>query len=384
MTTPTTKTLFSLGFRPFFLLAGAGGFVMMLLWIITLSTGYNWPGVSNIITWHRHEMLFGYTGAVIAGFLLTAVRNWTGKPTPEGKPLAALVIIWIAARLIPLVSEQQLLYVAVDLLFWVGLFISLWHALIGAVLRNKVFLLLVGLLGTAAALSHWSILQPNNVSLSYLGAYLGLDIILVIMLVMGGRVIPFFIQRGLQKPEQSRNPWLEKGLAPLIILMLITNLLLVNSAWSALINFILGCWLLPNLWLWHDKGIWRNSLLWSLYLAYAWLVLGLFLRGFGLLGWISPYLGVHALTVGGIGLLTLSMMSRVSLGHTGRVLKAAPLTTLSLVLMLLAAVVRVFLASELGLLAYQISAVLWMLALLLFVFIYLPILIKPRPDGKSG
>lgn len=377
-------TLFALGFRPFFLLAGIGGFAMMLLWIVTLSTGYSWPGVSNIIVWHRHEMLFGYTGAVIAGFLLTAARNWTGKSTPDGKPLAALVLVWVAARLIPLVSEQQIIYVAIDMLFWIGLFISLWHALISAVVRNRIFLVLVGLLGTAAALSHWSILDPTNQYLSYLGAYLGLDLILIIMLVMGGRVIPFFIQRGLQKTAQARVAWLEKGLPALLVIMLVTNLFLIHSSWSALINVILGCWLLPNLWHWHDRAIWRKPLLWSLYLAYAWLVLGLFLRGFGALGWVSPYLGVHALTVGGIGLLTLSMMSRVALGHTGRPLEPAGLTLLALVLMMLAALVRVFLASAMGLLAYQISAVLWMLALLLFSIVYLPILIKPRPDGKAG
>ncbi len=375
---------FALGFRPFFLLAAAGGFMMMLVWILTLSLGYSWPGVANIISWHRHEMLFGYTGAVIAGFLLTSVRNWTGKSTPEGRPLAALVIIWTTARLIPLISEQQLLYVALDLLFWVGLFISLWHALISAAARNRVFLLLVGLLGTAAGLSHWSILQPNNESLSYIGAYLGLDIILIIMLIMGGRVIPFFIQRGLQRPTQARNPWLEKGLPPLLFVMLIINLFLANTFWVAVINFILACWLAPNLWQWHDKGIWQKPLLWSLYLAYAWIVLGLLLRSFAVLGWVNPYLGIHALTVGGIGLLTLSMMSRVGLGHTGRALEPSKLTVAALGLMLAAAVVRVFLANSLGLLAYQISAALWMLALLIFVWVYLPILSQPRPDGKAG
>ncbi|HKM15239.1 MAG TPA: NnrS family protein [Marinospirillum sp.] len=375
---------FALGFRPFFLLAAVGGFMMMLVWILTLSLGYSWPGVDNVISWHRHEMLFGYTGAVIAGFLLTSVRNWTGKSTPKGKPLAALVIIWVMARLAPLVSEQQLLYVALDLLFWVGLFISLWHALISAAFRNRVFLLLVGLLGTAAALSHWSILQPDNANLSYIGAYLGLDIILIIMLIMGGRVIPFFIQRGLQKPEQARNPRLEKGLPPLLLIMLAINLLLANTPWVAVINFILACWLLPNLWRWHDKGIWHKPLLWSLYLAYAWIILGLLLRSFGVLGWVSPYLGVHALTVGGIGLLTLSMMSRVGLGHTGRALEPTKLTVIALGLMMTAAVVRVFLASSLGLIAYQISAALWMLALLIFVVVYLPILTQPRPDGKAG
>lgn len=157
-----------------------------------------------------------------------------------------------------------------------------------------------------------------------------------------------------------------------------------TSIWVAVINFILACWLAPNLWQWHDKGIWQKPLLWSLYLAYAWIVLGLLLRGFGVLGWVSPYLGVHALTVGGIGLLTLSMMSRVGLGHTGRALEPSKLTVTALGLMMAAAAVRVFLASSLGLLAYQISAVLWMVALLIFVVVYLPILTQPRPDGKTG
>lgn len=377
-------TLFALGFRPFFLGAALAGILSMLAWILTLSTGFSWPGVTDSMAWHRHEMLFGYAGGVIAGFLLTAVRNWTGKPTPSGKPLALLVIVWAAARLSPLISSQQLIYVALDLLFWIGLFAGLWQALSNTALRNKVFLVLVALLAGAATLSHWHILQPQQAHLSYLGAYLGLDLILVIMLIMGGRVIPFFIQRGLFQAEQNRVTWVEKGLPVFLVLMLAANFFWPYSWWSAAANLVLALWLLPNLLAWHNPRLWRNPLLWSLYLAYAWLVLGLALRGAAMLGWLSPYLGIHALTVGGLGLLTLSMMSRVSLGHTGRELFAPQPVLLALLIMLAAAITRVALAPLLGLLAYQISAALWILALLIFVLVYFPILTQPRPDGRPG
>lgn len=377
-------TIFALGFRPFFLLSALISIITMLAWLLTLTLGITWPGIADPLAWHRHEMLFGYGGAVIAGFLLTAVKNWTGKPTLSGAPLAALVAIWLIARILPLTANLPLLYAIADLLFWIGFFAGLWQALSNTVLRNKVFLVLVALLGAATALSHWHLIQPENSQLSYLGSYLGLDLILIIMLVMGGRVIPFFIQRGLLQEEQQRVVWLEKGLPVFLITMFIANAFFPYSYISAVANLALALWLVPNLWAWHHKGIWCNALLWSLYLAYAWLIVGLGMRGLAMLGILSPYLGIHALTVGGLGLLTLSMMSRVSLGHTGRPLIASKITVTALIFMLSAAVVRVFLAPYLGLMAYHLSACLWIIALALFIWVYTPILIKPRPDGRPG
>ncbi|MDR9466781.1 NnrS family protein [Marinospirillum sp.] len=378
------SSLFSLGFRPFFLLAALGGSVIMLAWLVTLMSGYAWPGVQDPVAWHRHEMLFGYTGAVIAGFLLTAVRRWTGLSTPDGWPLALLAAVWVAARLTPLLTDRTWLYVLLDLGFWVGLWISLWPALHRAALHNRVFLLLIAGLLVAAALSHSFTLGLGNFWLGHLGAHLGLDFLLIIMLVVAGRVLPFFIQLGLQRPAFPRVAWLEKPFPLLLAALLVVDLTLPLTPWAGLMNLLLAAWLLPRLYLWHDRGIWRVPLLWSLYLAYAWLPVGLALRGLGMLDLVNPYAGIHALGVGGIGLLTLSMMSRVSLGHTGRPLQPSKWIVLALVLMLGAALVRVFTVTLLGSTAYLLSASLWIAALLLFLLVYLPILTRPRPDGNPG
>lgn len=376
-------TLFALGFRPFFLLASLSGSLLMLLWLLTLTYGLSWPGIPDPLAWHRHEMLFGYTGAVVAGFLLTATRRWTGRSTPDGWPLAVLVGIWLAARLLPLLVNLPWLYVSVDLAFWLGLLLSLWHTLRTAEWRNRVFLLLVALLGSAAALSHAPQLGFNP-WLGHLGAHLGLDLLLVVMVVVANRVIPFFTQLGLQRPAFTPQAWLDRPLPWLLAVLLLADLLLPMTWQAGFINLLVGCWLLPRLLLWHDRGIWRKSLLWSLHLAYGFLVLGLLLRGVGMLGLINPYLGIHALTVGGIGLLTLSMMSRVALGHTGRALQPSRWIVLALLLMLSAALIRVLATGWLGLLAYQLSAACWALALLIYFLVYVPILTQPRPDGQPG
>lgn len=385
-TTPQAPglSILALGFRPFFLLAALGGSLLMLIWLLILNGDFIAPGILDPLQWHRHEMLFGYTGAVVAGFLLTAVRRWTGQSTPDGWPLALLALIWLAARITPLLINLPWLYIGLDLAFWAGLFLSLWNALSRAAARNRIFLLLVALLGAAATISHAPAFGSVSPWLSHLGAHLGLDLLVIIMLVMGGRVIPFFIQMGLQRQPFNQYSGLTRPLPLLLALMLLVDLLLPLSIWSGMVNLLLACWILPNLLLWHDKRLWKNPLLWSLYLAYAWLVIGLFMRGMGMLELINPYLGIHALTTGGIGLLTLSMMSRVGLGHTGRLLKASKLTQLALVLMLSAGIVRVFMNSWLGLLSYQLSAVLWSSALLLYFLVYWPILTQPRPDGQPG
>ncbi|MBE0506381.1 MAG: NnrS family protein [Marinospirillum sp.] len=377
-------SVFALGFRPFFLLAALGGSSLMLIWLLILNGHLFAPGIIDPLQWHRHEMLFGYTGAVVAGFLLTAVRRWTGQSTPDGWPLALLALVWLAARLTPLLINLPWLYIGLDLAFWIGLFLALWNALSRAETRNRIFLLLVALLGGAAAISHAPAFGSVSPWLSHLGAHLGLDLLVIIMLVMGGRVIPFFIQMGLQRQPFNQYSWLTRPLPVLLALMLLVDLLLPLSIWSGLVNLLLACWILPNLLLWHDTRLWKNPLLWSLYLAYAWLVIGLFMRGMGMLELINPYLGIHALTTGGIGLLTLSMMSRVGLGHTGRPLKTSALIQLALLLMLSAGIVRVFMSSWMGILAYQVSAVLWSSALLLYLLVFLPILTRPRPDGQPG
>ncbi|SFC26863.1 uncharacterized protein involved in response to NO [Marinospirillum celere] len=376
--------LFSLGFRPFFLLAALLGSGLMLVWLLMLTWGLQLPGVNDPLAWHSHEMLFGYTGAVIAGFLLTAVRRWTGKLTPDGLPLLILAGAWLLARLVPLISNWSWLYALVDLLFWLGLWISLWPALKAAEWRNRVFLLLLAGLFLAAGLSHAGKLGWGSGWLGHLGVHLGLDLVLIIMLTVANRVLPFFIQLGLQRQPFDSYAWLDRPLPWLLGLLVAVHLLWPMTPWSGLINLLLAALLLPRLYLWWDRGVWQKPLLWSLYLAYAWLVFGLILRGLGMLELVNPYLGIHALTVGGLGLLTLSMMSRVGLGHTGRALQASPWIVLALLMLLAAACIRVLTVQWLGLLAYQVSAGLWSLALLIYFFVYWPVLTQSDVSSSSS
>lgn len=376
-------TLFALGFRIFFVLAATSGFFLMFIWQQVRLQGQEFGllSMAEVIAWHRHEMIFGYAAAVIAGFLLTAVRNWTGKHTPDGPLLAALAGVWLLARISPLAGLDPTAYLLFDLAFWAGLLASLWPALIGSTNRNRVFLVLIALMGVASTLSHLGIFNHDYYLISQKGAYLGLDLVLVVMLILGGRVIPFFIQRGLNQNMQRRSAWVEKQLPWWLGALLLVNFILPYGVISAAFFVALGVVLSINLFTWHQAALWKNSLLWTLYLAYSFIVAGFFLAAFGKLGWASPYMGIHAFAVGGVGLLTLSMMSRVSLGHTGRVLKPAKTTQVALILMALAAFVRTFGASNV---AYYISAGLFMLSCLLFLVIYLPILAKPRPDGRAG
>lgn len=377
-------SLFALGFRIFFVLAAASGFGLMLFWQLIRLDGLQLAGITNVIAWHRHEMVFGYAAAVIAGFLLTAVRNWTGKHTPDGPLLAALAGVWLLARLSPLLDFHPLAYLLFDLAFWAGLLAGLFPALIGSAKRNKVFLLLIALLGVACGVSHLGSLNYKYAGLGQQAAYAGLDLVLIIILVIGGRVLPFFIQRGLNQNMQKRSALVEKllpfGLTGYLVLNFVAPYSWLTAAYLAAFGALLSI----NLITWYQNALWRNSLLWTLYLAYAFIGLGFFLSAAGKLGWVSLYMGIHAFAVGGIGLLTLSMMSRVGLGHTGRVLRPAKTTVIALLLMVAAAFVRVFVAEIEPLIAYKASAGLFMLSLLLFLVIYLPILATPRPDGRAG
>lgn len=377
-------SLFALGFRIFFVLAAASGFGLMLFWQLVRLDGLQLAGITNVIAWHRHEMVFGYAAAVIAGFLLTAVRNWTGKHTPDGPWLAALAGVWLLARLSPLLDFPPLAYLLFDLAFWAGLLAGLFPALISSTNRNKVFLLLVALLGVACGLSHLGNLNYDYAVLGQQAAYAGLDLVLAIILIIGGRVLPFFIQRGLNQNMQKRSALVEKLLPFALAIYLALNFFAPYSAITAAYLVLFGLLLTLNLITWHQAGLWKNSLLWTLYIAYAFIGLGFFLTAAGKLGWVSIYMGIHSFAVGGIGLLTLSMMCRVGLGHTGRVLRPAKTTQVALVLMLAAAIMRVFVAEVQPIMAYKASAGLFMLSLLLFLVIYLPILATPRPDGRAG
>lgn len=382
--------LFALGFRPFFLLAGVFAVLLMALWVPIFEGGFALETYYGQIGWHSHEMIFGYTAAVIAGFLLTAVRNWTEIPTPSGTRLAGLAALWLLGRLAPffpaaLAAGWVIALIDISFLPALGVAIGIPLARSGQK-RNLIFLPLLAAFFAANFLIHLEILgYAGNVAGR--GTLLALNLILVLIVIMGGRVIPFFTERALQGVVPKRWPVVEK-LSPLsVIVFLLVEVVFPNSLLSGLFAALAGVTNGIRLWGWFTWRYWSVPLLWVLHLGYGWVVVGFCLKALAALGFISPQFTNHAFAVGAIGVLTIGMMARVSLGHTARPLKAAPATAVAFGLVNLAALVRGLLPSIF--LAWlpqlvMLAGALWIAAFLIFIVVYTPILIQPRVDGRPG
>ncbi|CAI8905922.1 hypothetical protein PS893_00840 [Pseudomonas fluorescens] len=375
--------VFSLGFRPFFL-AGAGfAAIAVAVWALWLYGRL--PGaqpMGGMLAWHRHEMPFGFTAAIIAGFLLTAVPNWTGRPGLNGWPLIGLVLVWLIARLAWLMPMPAILLLALQVPFLPLLACVLGRDLIAAGKReNYPVLLMVTLLAGCQALTLLGI-SNEDVNLQRHGVLAALWLVGALMSVIGGRVIPFFIQRGLNRPATpAAHPLPGKVLLISAMLAAVSFAAGLNDAprvWLALLFALISGLHLLRLWRWHDRGLWRVPLLWSLYLAYTWLAVATLAMALWHLGWMPQQsLATHSLAVGGIGGLVLAMIARVSLGHTGRPLLPSKVIVVGFALVLVAGVSRVLLVPFSGW-GLGMSALLWCMAFGLFLSRYIGILFKPR------
>lgn len=385
--TPRTA-LFALGFRPFFLLAGLLAVLALGAWGFGQALGWVPANHYGAIAWHSHEMLFGYAVAVIAGFLLTAVRNWTGVDTPTGAALAGLALLWLAGRVAALLPDlaPAWLIAGVDLAFLPALAVVLaapvararqWH--------NLVFIVLLGALTLANLLVHLSALglAPSGRAGTWAAVYL----VTIVINVVGGRVIPFFTERALPGAQPKRVQALEQLVFASLIAFVLVDLAWPLTAAAGLLAALTGAAQLWRLAGWYERRIWSESLLWVLFLGYGWVAVGFLLHAAAAFGAFSPWLAVHAFTAGGIGVLTVGMMARVALGHTGRPMRAAPLTVAAFVFLNLAAVVRVVLPM-LWPSAYPAfitaSTLLWIAGFGAFLVVYVPILLRPRVDGRPG
>jgi uncharacterized protein involved in response to NO len=362
---------------------------LIAVWVLSFAAGLALINYYGQVLWHSHEMIFGYTVAVIAGFLLTAVRNWTNLPTPSGAPLAAIAGLWLLARIAPFFSAMvpPWLIALVDLLFLPILTIGIGLPLVrSGQKRNLFFLLILGALFAADLLVHLQLLGIAQ-NAGRRGTLLGLNLIILIIVIMGGRVIPFFTERALQGVALKRWPAIEYLAPGSVVGYLLAELAFPDStlagwlaAFAAVINGI-------RLIGWYTHRYWSVPLLWVLHLGYMWVVVGFGLKALAAAGIVPEHFTFHAFTVGAIGVLTLGMMARVSLGHTGRLLKAAASMAVAFALLNLAAVVR----GVLPLLFPQsltqfvaLSGTLWVAAFMMFIFVYAPILLRPRIDGKPG
>ncbi|MBK5354354.1 NnrS family protein [Pseudomonas sp. TH41] len=375
--------VFSFGFRPFFL-AGAGfaatAVAIWALWLYGRLPGAQPLG--GMLAWHRHEMPFGFATAIIAGFLLTAVPNWTGRPGLKGWPLIGLLLVWLVARLAWLMPIPAALLLGLQIPFLPLLAWGLGRDLVAAGKRdNYPILLMVALLAGCQAMTLWG-LSTDDTSLQRRGVLAALWLVGALMSVIGGRVIPFFIQRGLNRPvAPAVSPWPTRALLISGLLAAVSfaaGLSDVPRRWLAVLFLLMSALHLLRLWHWHDRGIWRVPLLWSLYLAYVWLVLATLAMALWHAG-VMPQqsLATHSLAVGGIGGLILAMIARVSLGHTGRVLQPSKGIIFGFSLVSIAGVCRVLLVPFSGV-GLGVSALLWCAAFGLFLARYTGILLKPR------
>lgn len=383
--------VFALGFRPFYLLAALFAVLALPVWIATYTGTLQWGGHMHGMNWHIHEMIFGFAPAVIAGFLLTAVRNWTRLPTPTGANLAALVLLWVAAR-IANVTGPSVLSVVLDVAFLpalaVAIGIPIWRS---GNRRNLKILAVLAVLSLANLIWHLAskgIVSPVLMNTSYITA---IDIITILMAIVAGRVIPAFTRNAVPGSNPRTIKAVEVVALGALVLIVLADVFGVWVALSKEIWFTLftvaALAHLVRLWLWQPSSTRHNALLLMLPLAYAWIPVSLGLRAVSQVSMLVPAAATHALTVGAMSSLMVAMMTRSALGHSGRMLTATWVENSAFWLLQATAVIRVG-ATLAPLLFYRsamiVSAALWTLSFAIFVFGYWKILTQPRVDGLPG
>lgn len=381
----------NLGFRPFFLGAAVFAALSVVAWTLVYTLGM--PVSISTLTpfqWHAHEMIYGYSLAVIAGFLLTAARNWTGSDTVHGTPLLGLFSLWAAARVAMLFGTGFLDIAALfDILFVLALVAAVGWPIVRArqwrqtAIVSKLVLMAVGSLvfylgafGYLTSGVHW-------------GIYGGLYLVVGLILTMGRRVIPFFIERGVAYPVTLFNAkWVDISSLVLFLALFVIELFIADKSlvpWLAGALFAVNVVRLAG---WHTPGIWNRPLLWSLYVAYGLIVAGFLLLALSGFTGVSRFVAIHSFAYGGVGLITVSMMVRVSLGHTGRDIHDPPRAVSYAMIVLLAGVLfRVLLpivAPGYYIAWIAASQLLWIAAFAVLTWVLAPMLTAPRVDGQFG
>lgn len=375
-----------LGFRPFYIGTALVAAISVPLWIASF---LGWIALDLPLApllWHAHEMLFGFAAGVIAGFLLTAVKAWTGLATPRGTALGALFVLWAAARIASL-TGPYMVYAALDVVLLPAVALILLRVLILA--KNRRNLPLIGvllLLGCANAAFHLSVL--GLIELAPLQPlYAGLAMIVMIECVIAGRVVPVFtmsVTPGLKIkiPRWSELTTLAVTALALALWVLLPPgpVTLVACALAALLHAV-------RLAQWHPWVTVKRPILWILHLSYAWIVVGFAMLALAQLGWVAVSPAVHALAVGTTGGLIIGMLTRTARGHTGRPLQVSGIEVLAYGLVMGAALLRVFTpmaTPQWYATALVVAALAWALAFAIYLVKYTPWLLQTRADGKDG
>ncbi|WP_299618459.1 NnrS family protein [Pelagibius sp.] len=371
--------IFSAGFRPFFLGAGILATAALPLWMLLYFGALDLPGMADPRAWHIHEMLFGYLSAALAGFLLTAIPNWTGRLPIAGPPLMALFALWLAGRAAMLLDGDGPLGSAAALAFPVILALVVWREILaGGNRRNLPLCLLVTALAAADAVF---LFGPQD-----LGMRIGFAMAAMMMMLIGGRIIPSFTGNWLKKRAARALPapfGAPDKAALAVSLVALACWIVVPGGRITGLAFALAA--AANVWRllrWRGSATLAEPLLLVLHLAYAWVPVAFALFALAILfpDLASAQQPLHALGAGAMGLLTLAVMTRASLGHSGRPLRAGWATSLAYLLVLAGAAARVaadWAAEPTALL--HLGATAWTAGFLVFVLRYAPMLMTRRP-----
>jgi len=386
--------LFAYGFRVFFLAAGLCAALTMAAWLAMLEGALAPPGDWPAAAWHAHEMLFGYAAAVIAGFLLTASPGWTDTPAVRGPRLIGLAALWLAGRLAMSVPNWLGAPAAavIDIAFVPALLAVVTPPIVAAdKARNMLFPVL--LLLFAAANLAWHLDGLGVLDEAARPALIAaVDLVVLLIAIVGGRIVPAFTRNALMRAGRDELPAavvpLEIAALGLVAAVVLADLLAPGSAVAGAVALAAAAANALRAARWRPLATRDQPILWVLHLAYALLVAGLALKGLApLLDGLPADAGLHLLTVGAVGLMTLAVMSRAALGHTGRELVVGRPTVAAYQLVVLAAVLRAGVPLVLPAQAeagWVLSALAWCLAFALYSAVYWPVLTRPRVDGKPG
>jgi uncharacterized protein involved in response to NO len=383
--------ILSYGFRPFFLLGAVYSACAAVVWLPVLYGEVALTTAFSPRDWHVHEMLYGFLPAVMTGFLLTAVPNWTGRLPLQGLPLGALVLLWICGRVAVTVSGLigWALAAAVDAAFLVVLVILIVREIVTG--KNWRNLRLVGIVAIFAAGNVAFHLESHLRGFADYSTRMGLGAVVMLLVLVGGRVIPSFTHNWLARHGSNRLPapfgWFD-GLT--IVATLIAVLVFVTAPMSVAVGAVFigtGVLHIVRLVRWNGHRTFRERLVLVLHVGYAFIPLGFVLLGLAAFGLVPQSAGIHAWTAGAVGVMTLAVMTRASLGHTGHELAASAGTQLIYLCAVVGALARIGAAMmpALGVLLLHLSVVAWSAAFLGFAIVYGPLLLRPRqPAGGTA
>ena len=380
------------GFRPFFFGGPLWAVIALALWLLALLGGQELPSAFDALSWHRHEMLFGFVGAVIAGFLLTAIPNWTGRLPIAGTPLLVLFGLWLAGRLALLWSGAVGVVPAavLDVGFYVGFALIAGREVIAAKNRNVPVVGMVLLFGVADAVDYAAV--SGVIGDSEAGFRAGIALVVIIISLIGGRIVPSFTRnwmakRGWSKGLPTQPGRLDQATLAATALGLLLWVAAPDAVLTGVILMVAGVLQLARLARWRGWRTFRDPVVLVLHVGYLWVPVGLLLLGWSILDPVVPRTSaIHALTAGAMATMILAVMTRATLGHTGRELRAGSGTVISYVLVTFGALLRV--TAPLGLIDYragmEAAGALWAGAFVLFLTAYGPILFRSRLGDPSA